>query len=156
YDSTIRLELYDRLRGEFVDWFQPPAGSKTPTNDYNFIGNKFQIGVRVTRDPYEMFVQFQDSTVAHLPTNGVGGGWVYYANVQRQLQNGTILRNAWLGTNRLFGLQGLSAKGGRQLYSDGAEAKARSATLKWLQQWRIGQRLVGPFDYTHAGRSFDG
>jgi len=29
-------------------------------------------------------------------------------------------------------------------------------TLAWLQKNRIAERLVGPFDYTHVGRSFDG
>jgi hypothetical protein len=155
-DTKIRLEVYNRLRGEFVDWFAPPPGSATPTNQYNFIGNKFQLGLRLTHEWFELFAQFQDSTVAHVPTDGVGVGATYFANTRRQLQNGTILRNAWVSTNRLFGVSGLLAKGGRQLYSDGAEAKARSATLKWIQNNRIAQRLIGPFDYTHVGRSFDG
>jgi hypothetical protein len=155
-DSTIRLEVFDRLRGEFVDWFQPPAGAPAPTYRYNFLGNKFQLGLRVTREPYEIFAQFQDSTLANLPDDGVGVGSTYFANTRRTTQNGTILRNGWASTSRLFGVQGLFVKGGRQLYLDGTEAKAQSPTLKWLQQWRISQRLLGPFDYTHVGRSFDG
>ena len=49
YDSTIRLEVSNRIRGEFVDWFATPPDGPTPNYRYNFLGNKFQLGVRVTR-----------------------------------------------------------------------------------------------------------
>jgi len=156
WDSTIRLEVFDRLRGEFVDWFEPLPGAPAPENRYDFLGNKFQLGLRIKRDPWEMFLQFQNTTLTGIPDDGVGVGANYYANTMRTTQNGAILRQAWLGSTRLFGVQGLFLRGGRQLYSDGAEAPARHATLKWVQALRIGQRLVGPFEYTHVGRSFDG
>ncbi|MGH7788235.1 MAG: alginate export family protein, partial [Candidatus Binatia bacterium] len=155
YDSTIRLEVANRIRGEFVDWFATPQGGPTPNYRYNFLGNKFQLGVRVTKDPYELFVQFQDSTLANIPDNGIGIGSIYYANTARSLQNGTILRNAWIGTKRLFD-QPISGRAGRLLYSDGLDAQATAPNLKWIQLNRLSQRLIGPFDYTHVGRSFDG
>src|SRR5205085_7571279 len=119
WDSKIRLEIYDRLRGEFVDWFAPPEGSKTPNFRYNFVGNKFQIGLRITRAPYEMFLQFQDSTLGNVPAQAVGVGGTYYANTMRSTQNGAILRNAWLSTKSVPGVPGLFVKGGRQLYLAG-------------------------------------
>lgn len=156
WDSAIRLEVFNRLRGEFVDWFATPPSGPTPNFRYNFLGNKFQVGLRVTRDPYELFVQFQDSTVANVPDNAVGIGSIYYANTHRSLQNGAILRNGWISAKRLFGLAGASIKAGRMLYSDALDAPAVSPTLKWIQLNRLSQRLLGPFDYTHVGRSFDG
>ena len=156
WGSTIGLEFFDRLRGEFVDWFATPPQQSNSTYRYNFIGNKFQLGLRVRRAPYELFVQFQDSTLSNLPRNGVGVGSIYYANTQRPLQNGAILRNAWASSRSLFGVSGLFSKAGRQLYSNAMEAPARDPALAWLQYNRLSQRLIGPFDYTHIGRSFDG
>jgi len=156
YDSTIRLEVFERIRGEFVDWFATPPDGPNPTFRYNFLGNKFQLGVRIIRDPYEVFVQFQDSTLANIPDNGVGVGSIYYANTMRELQNGTILRNAWFGTKRPFEIDGVSLRAGRLLYSDALDVPATAPNLKWIQLNRLSQRLIGPFDYTHVGRSFDG
>jgi hypothetical protein len=156
FESKIRLEITNRIRGEFVDWFARPDTSATPDNQYDFLGNKFQAGIRVTRDPVELFVQFQDTTVTNLPTRGLGVGATYYANTAYSPQNGTFVRNAWLKWKSPFGLEGLSVTGGRQLYSDAMDAPAKDPTLLWVQTNRIGQRLLGPFDYTHTGRSFDG
>ena len=40
---------------------ETPPSSATRNDDYRFLGNRFQLGVRVKRDPVELFVQFQDS-----------------------------------------------------------------------------------------------
>ena len=45
---------------------------------------------------------------------------------------------------------------GRQLWRDGLEASALDANLLWLKRHRIAERLIGPFDYSHIGRSLDG
>jgi hypothetical protein len=156
YDSTIRLELFNRIRGEFVDWFATPQDGPMPNFRYNFLGNKFQLGLRVIRDPYEVFVQFQDSTLANIPDNGVGVGSIYYANTRRSLQNGAILRQAWFGAKRPFNIDGIAVRAGRLLYSDAMDVPATAPNLKWIQLNRLSQRLIGPFDYTHVGRSFDG
>lgn len=156
WESKIRLEVYDRFRAEFVDWFATPSDSPTPRYRYDFLGNKLQIGLRVTRAPYELFVQFQNSTLGNVPSDAVGVGGTYYANTMRSTQNGAILRNAWASTRSLFGVPGLFVKGGRQLYLDGLDTPAKQPNLKWIQANRISQRLIGPFDYTHVGRSFDG
>jgi hypothetical protein len=155
WGSTVGLEVFDRIRGEFVDWFATPPTSATPNFRYNFMGNKFQLGLRIKRAPYEVFVQFQDSTLVDVPSDAVGVGSVYYANTKSSLQNGAILRNAWAQTTRL-GVDGLFIKGGRMLYSNAADAVALDPRLAWLQTNRLSQRLIGPFDYTHIGRSFDG
>jgi len=156
WGSRIRLELVDRLRGEFVDWFEPSPGPTAQEHRYNFLQNKFQLGVRISGDPYEAFFQFQDSTLANVPPNALGVGGAYRANTNRSLQNGAFLRQGWIRTARLFGVDGVFVKAGRQPFSDGMTVVATDPTLRWLQQWRISQRLIGPFDYTAVGRSFDG
>jgi hypothetical protein len=128
FDSTVRLEIANRIRGEFVDWFATPSNGPNPNDRYNFLGNKLQLGVRLTRDPYELFVQFQDSTIANVPDNGVGVGSVYYANTHASFQNGAILRNAWVGTKRILD-QPISGRAGRLLYSDGLDVPATAPDL---------------------------
>lgn len=155
YDSTIRLEVFERIRGEFVDWFATAPDGPMPNFRYDFLGNKFQLGLRVTKDPYELFVQFQDSTLANVPADAVGVGATYYANTMRSLQNGAILRSAWLNATRLGPLP-ISGRAGRLQYSDGLDVQASAPNLRWIQLNRISQRLIGPFDYTHVGRSVDG
>jgi len=156
FGSTVGIELYDRLRGEFVDFFATPPNASNSTFRYNFLGNKFQLGVRVKREPYEFFVQFQQATIANLPRHGVGFGATYFANTADTQQNGSFLRNGWGSTRSLFGVPGLFIKAGRQLYSSAMEAPPKDASLYWLQANRLSQRLIGPFDWTHTGRSQDG
>src|SRR6185295_18528854 len=62
FGSTVGIELYDRLRGEFVEWFATPSNASNSNYRYDFLGNKFQVGMRVKLDDYEVFVQYQDTT----------------------------------------------------------------------------------------------
>jgi len=50
----------------------------------------------------------------------------------------------------------LAVTGGRFEYADGLETVPSDATLSWLKRFRLAERLVGPFGYTHVTRSFDG
>lgn len=154
-DSKLRLELNERIRGEFVDWFgEPIVKGKVVAKEsnYNFVGNKFQLGVRFTHRVLEAFAQFQDTLITALPANGVGVGSVYYANTPHTTQNSAFLRQGWAKLK----MDGFYLTGGRQLYSDAAQGIARHKNLKWIQDYRWAQRLIGPFEYTHTGRSFDG
>ena len=45
---------------------------------------------------------------------------------------------------------------GRFEFSDGAETTPANATLAAVKRDRISQRLLGPFGFSHVGRSFDG
>ncbi|QJD31169.1 alginate export family protein [Methylococcus geothermalis] len=158
-DTRIKLEVFDRARGEFADWFGNPLvkGKPVPKDyNYSFVGNKFQLGLRVSGEPFEAFAQFQDTYIGGLPTNGVGIGAAYYASTPLSTQNGAFLRQGWLRLKDMFGVNGLYLNGGRQLFSDGQQGLARHKNLRWIQDYRIAQRLIGPFEYTHAGRSFDG
>lgn len=156
FGSQVRLEIANRLRGEFVSWFETPETGPTPDDRYDFVGNKFQAGVRWIRDPVEAFVQVENALLTNLPTRGVGVGASYFANTRYTPQNGVFLRNGWLKWRNPLDLEGFTVTAGRQLYADGFDVPATDATLRWVQVNRIGQRLLGPFDYTHVGRSFDG
>lgn len=153
--AKLRLELYNRLRGEFIDWFGDPIVNGRVVDresSYSYFANKFQLGLRVTGKPFEAFVQFQDSLIAALPTNGIGLGSMYFANTPESTQNGSFLRQGWLKLKH----EGFYVSGGRQLFSDSASGAANHKSLKWIKDYRLSARLIGPFDFTHVGRSFDG
>jgi hypothetical protein len=156
FGSKLRLEASARLRAELVDWFDTDPAGPTRDDDYGFYGNRLQLGLRATRGPLELFAQLQHSSVLDLPEHAPGPGGSYFANTPRRDQNRLFLRNGWLRWRNAFGAEGLSLQAGRQLYRDGLEAPSSDSTLLWLQRNRIAERLIGPFDYTHVGRSFDG
>ncbi len=157
WGSTLSLEVYERLRGEFVSWFEPLPGSPTPSYSYDFMGNKLQLGLRARRGPLDIFLQYEDVTLANVPANAVGPGGLYYANTPTRTQHGAVLRNAWASYRVSFAADvALSVRGGRQLYGNGLEVAVRDPELRWLQSQRLAQRLIGAWDYTQAGRSFDG
>lgn len=154
-DTKVQLEVAERLRGEFVDWFGDPlVGTTFADRDsrYDFLGHKLQVSARLTVPGIEMFLQGQNTVVSNLPRNGVGVGSVYFANTPDRTQATVFVRQGWLRWES----NGVSAVIGRQLYRDAAQALARDASLRWIQEMRWSQRLIGPFDYTHAGRGFDG
>jgi alginate export protein len=156
FGATIRLEASERVRGELVDWFETPPNGAVRNDDYRFLGSRFQFGVRVKRDPVEIFVQFQDSLLYKVPDHAPGPGGSYFANTPETYQQEPMLRNAWLRWTDALTVPGLQTTLGRQLYRDGLETPLSDPTLAWLQKNRCAERLVGPFDYTQIGRSFDG
>src|SRR5262249_34794386 len=68
--DRFTFTVSDRIRGEFVDWFAPPAGAAPDgANRYNYIANRFRAGVRVLLPPVELNLQLQDTELANLPTD---------------------------------------------------------------------------------------
>jgi hypothetical protein len=151
----IGVELSSRLRGEFVDWFAPPPTSATPDPRYDFFAARSRLGVRVTRGDVEAFVQLQHTILANVPDESPGPGGTYFANTHDDFQQEPVLKQGWLAW-RNAGVDGLSLQAGRLVYSDGLEVVPSDASLAWLARQRIAERLIGPFEYTHVGRSFDG
>lgn len=160
WSSTLRIEINDRIRGEFVDWFEAGPAS----NDrYDFWANRFQVGLRVTRDRLfdssvnlQGFFQFQHSLIDDVPTSAPGPGGVYRANTNQRFQQESIFRQGWLSFAAELAGDKLTVMGGRTRFMDGAETVPEDPSLRWIKSTRVAQRLLGPFDYTHVGRSFDG
>ena len=151
----VRLEVANRARWEDVDFFSP-SGGNTPADDYGFFGDKLQLGLRATRGSHEIFVQYQQSWLASLPESNLGPGGAYFVNNQERYDQRGIWRAAWVRGRVGVGTGLASAQIGRQLFREGLESPLEDPTLAWLQKNRIAERLIGPFDYTHVGRSFDG
>jgi hypothetical protein len=159
--DSVAFTLSDRARGEFVDWFGPP-GTAAPAGAkrYGFFANQLRAGVRVTLPNAQLTVEAQDTRLVNLPDDAtlspphgpLGPGATYYLNTRDTNQGETFLKQ---GFATLRG-RGFTAKLGRFEYRDGAETTPGDATLAFLKRTRINERLVGPFDFTHVTRSFDG
>ena len=162
----LTLSASDRLRGEFVSWFDP-AGPKS-NNNYNFFANRARFGATLGFPTVEFVVEGQDTRMVNLPgadsinsgagtanLGTLGPGALYYTNTRTRDQ-GEVFLHLGYATLRDFGLPGVSARFGRFGYNSGLEKPAHDPTVLWLQRSRISQRLIGNFDYTNVGRSFDG
>ena len=161
--------LSDRVRGEFVDWFQPPRGDASEGAErYAFFANQVRAGFKVAVPHFTLHVEGQDVRLANLPDDAslspplgnLGPGALYFAHSHgldgETSQGETFLRQGFVTLADPPGIAGLSATGGRFEYSDGLEAIPKDPALAWLKRQRLGERLIGPFNYTHVGRSYDG
>ena len=150
-----------RVRGEFVDWFEPPAGDATRGAErYAFFASRLRAGVRVLFPHLEVAVELQDTRLTGLPDDAtfpppvgpLGTGALYFLHTHQTTQGEPFVRQGFLTLRR----GGFAATLGRFEYRDGLETVPADATLATLKRTRIAERLVGPFEFTHVGRAFDG
>src|SRR5215475_5358923 len=103
--DRVTFILTERLRGEFVDWFRPPAGDARPGAErYNFIGSQLRAGVRVTFPHLELVLVAQDTRLGNLPDDAIvkapagmpigalGPGALYFANTPETTQGAPFLK----------------------------------------------------------------
>jgi hypothetical protein len=154
WGTKWQLSVNDRLRGEFAHWFQ--AADPNDNDDYDFLGNRTQLGVGVTRGPLSAFFQYQHTELVNVPANATGVGSVYFANTRQHFQEQGWLRQGWLQAAPRLGGWTLTVQGGRLRFLDGSETVAPDPNMQWVKTQRVAERLIGPFDFTHIGRSFDG
>jgi len=159
--DRLTFTASDRARGEFADWFEPPLGTAIPGAErYAFFGNQLRLGVRFTLPQVQAVLEMQDTRIANLPEDAslappqgnLGTGAAYFANTHHTAQGGPFLEQGFLTVRQ----RGLSATFGRFEYPDGLGTTPGDATLATLKRSRIAERLVGPFEFTHVTRSFDG
>jgi hypothetical protein len=150
--ATIALDVSNRVRGEFVDWFDAPGLNAR----HAFVHNRFRLGVRLVIDPIEVGLEYQNTVIGAVPEDAPGPGGAYRANTNRDTQVGNWIREGWLGVRHRLDDYELRLRVGRQTYYDGAELESADPTLSWLRGVRVSERLIGPFDFTAVGRSFDG
>jgi Alginate export len=171
--ANLKLTLQDRIRGEGVSWFQPKPdpskGISRGAGDYGFFANQIRFGAQLKLPHLTAVIEGQDVRLVGLPKDAslpapfgnLGPGALYFAHspgVRRdQTDLGeTTLRQGYFTLSDPPGVSGLSLTLGRFEYSDGLETPSKDPTLTWLKRFRIAERLIGPFNYTHIGRSFDG
>lgn len=158
----LKLSVSDRARWESVSYFDPISGPSN--NQYDFYANRLRAGMTLSYKTVEFVVEGQDTRLGNLPGadsinplagGPMGPGAAYYKNTADRDQGETFLRRGY-ATLRDFGIPGVSARFGRFGYNAGMEKMPKDPALAWLQRARISQRLIGEFEYTHVGRSFDG
>jgi hypothetical protein len=166
----VKPVLSERVRGEFVDWFRPrAAAAASGANRYDFFASQLRAGVKVDVPHVAMTFVGQDTRLVNLPDDAsgipgagnLGPGALYFAHSPHLRndntdQGETFLKEGWVRVHDVPHAPGLTADLGRFEYSDGLESMPQDPTLVWLKRQRIGERLIGPFGYTHVTRSFDG
>lgn len=173
WQEHVKILLQERARGEFVSWFQPAAdlskGVTRGAEDYAFFANQLRLGLQLKVPHLQFTVEGQDVRLANLPDDAsfgppygnLGPGALYFAHSPHRDRDNTdpgeaTLRQGFVTLSDPPYAPGLALTGGRFEYSDGLESLPSDPSLAWLKKARLGERLIGPFNYTHAGRSFDG
>ncbi|MDX2045106.1 MAG: alginate export family protein [Acidobacteriota bacterium] len=148
-----------RLRMESWDWFE----SNTAENNYNFGAATLRVALSQQLEKFEwqveaaapVFIGLPNNAIAPAPQGQLGLGAAYYAANGRQ--DGSIfIKQGFIRFKGLGGDKASSLKLGRFEFSDGLETTPTDASLAVIKRDHISQRLIGPFGFTHVGRSFDG
>lgn len=160
--DKLKISAAYRHRVELWDFFEP-SGTGGANNNYQFYGSDLRVKAVWTDDWFDAFGELQGVLLAGLPFNSTGAtqegplglGAVYRANNSNaSVDYSGYIRQGGIKLKKL-GVRGLSLSGGRQILADGKEAIPADPTLAWVQNTRIAERLIGPFDFTYTGRSFD-
>jgi len=147
-----------RERVESWSWFNGPGDS-----NYTFSGSILRLAVGQTRDDFEWKLEFAAPIVLGLPEHASGAGALgqygtgalyYYSDGRSQNAALVFAKQGYLKWK--FGERRQSVRTGRFEFQDGTETVPRDATLAALKRDRVAQRLIGTFNFSHVGRSFDG
>jgi hypothetical protein len=149
-----------RSRVEMWDWFDGAANS-----DYAFLGSTLKFGARRQTKTIDWQVELESPVLLGLPDDAIapgaqgqlGLGATYFAATDAGHNRVMVFpKQAFIRIKNFDPLGKQSLRIGRFDFSDGAETTAANATLAAVKRDRIAQRLLGPFGFTHVGRSFDG
>lgn len=148
-----------RLRMESWDWFE----SNTAENSYNFGAAVLRLSLSQQLEKFEwqveaaapLLIGLPDNAIAPAPQGQLGLGATYFAANGRR-DGSVFIKQGFIRFKGLGGDKASSLKLGRFEFSDGGEITPSDASLATVKRDSIAQRLIGPFGFTHVGRSFDG
>jgi hypothetical protein len=159
--SISGITVSGSLRGRIENWtwFAAAPGQ----SDYSFGAVLLRVSLGQKKEHFEWFFEGISPWLIHLPTQAVlpapqgqlGLGGTYYAANHTQ-DGSAVFRQGFVKFKGIFGDKPSSIRVGRFEFSDGAEMAPKDATLAALKSDRIAQRLIGPFNFSHVGRGFDG
>lgn len=161
WEENVKPIVQARLRGELVDWFRPLDGPEPKVeNRYGFFGSRYRFGLSATWPSVEVVLLMQetvlggvpDDAIAPPPAGPLGTGAVYFQNTASTFQQEPFLKTGFVRLRR----SGLAVTLGRFDLRGGLETVPANPTLAFVKESRIAERLVGPFEFTHVSRSFDG
>jgi hypothetical protein len=138
----------------------PRAATEAPVGnpDYTFLGDRAELGVRVTGTRFDLSGAFNYVRLENLPTDaigpgGLGTGAFYYAatglSYSYQLYLGEL-------TARINSTNGESLTAGRMPFTSGAESVSTNPSLQAIKAQRLHSRLIGNFEFSYYQRRFDG
>ncbi len=159
-----------RGRSESFDFFKPAIdkakGVTANQNDYTFGALRARLGVAMNtawvdgllQGEYTGLYELPGQAFAGPPVGPLGLGGAYYKDNGSTNPGDVHLKQGYLSfkLQPMVGLANSYFKGGRFEISDGLEYKTGDAKFDMLKTTRVSQRLIGPFDFTHATRNFDG
>ena len=157
---SISIGASLRTRWEMWNWFETPQGRN---NDYDFVGTVLRASGKWKSDWADVLVEGQSSGLIDLPTTAsgpapqgnLGLGGVYFQTNRRRHDASPFLKQGFVNWKQ-FGIPGLTARGGRFEFAEGNEVLSGDASVDWIKNMRLSQRLIGGFGWSHVGRAFDG
>lgn len=148
-DLSINLEL--KSRSEYWNTFlEFPAYD----NPYGFVMIRGRTSVRYTYSILEVHGAMQGSMMLNLPDNAfIGPGRDYFEAAKDKNPHSFSINQA----NVCLRIRSLNLRIGRMPIRDGAEViYEKDGKFNFLKEKSITERLVGSFDWSSVGRSFDG
>jgi hypothetical protein len=148
-----------RARIEDWDWFEaPPADS-----NYTFGAIQLRLSLSQQSEKFDWQVEGEfpwlinlpKGALAPVPQGQLGLGASYFAASGTRDLSG-VLKQAFVRFKGIGGDKTGSLRIGRFEFADGLEVAPKDATLATVKRDHISQRLIGPFGFSHVGRSFDG
>jgi hypothetical protein len=150
-----------RIRGEHWSYFTAPDAD----NDYGFVGSTLRFGLAGTSPGFGWTLEgaapfllgLPDDAVSANPRGALGLGATYWAENRRERNVAmAFVKQAFVRVGSQAGRSGHAVRLGRFEFAEGNEIASSNASMQTLKRSRIAERLVGPFGWTHVGRSFDG
>jgi hypothetical protein len=162
--ENLKWSVRNRTRYEFWDWFEPGDSPTFNTNnDYGYWATVTNLVLEYNQKYFQILVDAQDTHFIGIPDDAIGPaplgpygiGAIYFAHNSERDYGTTFINQAFVRFKDLF-CGGLSLKIGRFDYALGNEFRGENPKLNWLRDFRLSQRLIGPFGWSHVSRSYDG
>jgi hypothetical protein len=156
-DVTFSASL--RSRVYFWDWFAPAGPYQ---NQYEYSGNLLRLKFTEKTESWDfdediavpMIFGLPAKATAPAPQGALGLGSNDYGANLGHSNTALAFPKELYGRYHFDKTQTLQV--GRYEFNDATEIAPKNATLNYLKQNRISQRLIGTFSFSDVGRSFDG
>ena len=147
-----------RTRVENWHWFDTSAADP----DYTFGASLLRLSLSQVKPKLDwhlevavpIMINLPENSIAPAPQGQLGLGASYFAASGRQ-DASVNLKQAFLRLKSFGGDKPGSLRIGRIEFADGSETTPTDPTLATLKRDHIAHRLLGPFTFSHVGRSFD-
>ena len=148
------------LRARVEDWHWFDTSAADP--DYTFGATLLRLSLSQQKAKLDwqveaavpILINLPENSIAPTPPGQLGLGASYFAASGKQ-DASVNLKQAFLRFKGLGGDKPSSLRIGRIEFADGSETTPANATLATLKRDHIAHRLLGPFTFSHVGRSFD-